>query len=239
VIPADLRVDHAYLVSCKYLSRIVLNAGPSRLFDRALSGDERSLTDWFAEVAPVQYQQFYEAAVATLDLRPFPNRVDELNPTQRALLRSGLRSRVLPAPCQQPWSAMCREVAERSVQRWTAVLDTPRRKLRMLWRLLRIGGATYYVLGADRDSQLRLRVASAWDWMQEFELRDLTIESKAAGQPEIGWRAEVRRRASNATQLVLGHVEIRWSHGRFSGFPEAKVYLDTRHGEVPGYFALR
>ena len=38
VVPADLRVDHVYLVSCKYLSRIVVNASPHHLFDRLLAG---------------------------------------------------------------------------------------------------------------------------------------------------------------------------------------------------------
>jgi len=38
VIPADLRIDHVYLVSCKYLSKVLLNAGPARLFDRLLVG---------------------------------------------------------------------------------------------------------------------------------------------------------------------------------------------------------
>ncbi len=37
---------------------------------------------------------------------------------------------------------------------------------------------------------------------------------------------------------VRGHVEIRWSHGKFSGYPEAKIYLDTPHEQVPGYFPL-
>ena len=37
---------------------------------------------------------------------------------------------------------------------------------------------------------------------------------------------------------VGGHVEVRWSHGRFGGLPEAKVYLDTPHARVPGYFPL-
>ncbi len=35
-----------------------------------------------------------------------------------------------------------------------------------------------------------------------------------------------------------GHVEVRWSHGRFRGAPEAKVYLDTPHADVPGYSPL-
>ena len=37
---------------------------------------------------------------------------------------------------------------------------------------------------------------------------------------------------------MRGHVEVRWSHGRFCGPPEAKVYLDTPHADVPGYFPL-
>ena len=36
VIPADLRVDDVYLVSCKYESRNLLNSGPSKLFDQRL-----------------------------------------------------------------------------------------------------------------------------------------------------------------------------------------------------------
>ena len=39
-------------------------------------------------------------------------------------------------------------------------------------------------------------------------------------------------------QAAPGHVEIRWSHGKLSGSPEAKVYLDTPAMQVPGYDAL-
>jgi hypothetical protein len=45
-------------------------------------------------------------------------------------------------------------------------------------------------------------------------------------------------RVSGAERVVEGHVEGRWSHGRFQGAPEAKVYLDTPHAEVPGYHPL-
>jgi hypothetical protein len=54
----------------------------------------------------------------------------------------------------------------------------------------------------------------------------------------VAWRAVVRHRASGRTADVDGHVEVRWSHGRFSGAPEAKVYLDTPHERVPGYWPL-
>ncbi len=38
VVPADLRVDHVWLVSCKYLTKVLANSAPARLFDRGLAG---------------------------------------------------------------------------------------------------------------------------------------------------------------------------------------------------------
>ena len=38
VAPIDLRVDHVYLVSCKYLSKILFNVSPASVFDALLFG---------------------------------------------------------------------------------------------------------------------------------------------------------------------------------------------------------
>jgi len=37
IAPVDLRIDHVYLVSCKYLSRNIANPSPGRLFDGLLA----------------------------------------------------------------------------------------------------------------------------------------------------------------------------------------------------------
>ena len=67
-----------------------------------------------------------------------------------------------------------------------------------------------------------------------FELRAFDVEPRAGGQPMVGWHAVVRDRCRHATKLVVhGHVEVRWSHGRFAAPPEAKVYLDTPHARGP------
>jgi hypothetical protein len=54
----------------------------------------------------------------------------------------------------------------------------------------------------------------------------------------VTWAATVEDRGAGEDRTVEGHVEIRWSHGRFAGSPEAKVYLDTPHHLVPGYWPL-
>lgn len=237
IVPADLRIDHVYLVSCKYMSKVLVNAGPTRLFDRLLLSDERPGVHWFHEVAPDEFNAFYRAARASCGL-DLPDAVEHLEAAQQQVLRRAFGDRRLPSDVVPWWEALCEAVALRSAQHWQTALSSPRLALRQLWRILRITNTTYFVLGSDRHARLTLRVLSAWDWQQSFELREFTVAPQVAGQPEVSWHAIVRERATGADRGFGGHVEVRWSHGRFVGAPEAKVYLDTPHVEVPGYELL-
>jgi hypothetical protein len=235
VVPADLLIDHVYLVSCKYLSRIVVNASPHHLFDRLLTGGHgRRGADWFGEVAPTEHAALYAAVRDALDLE-LPAAVDALDTTQRRDLGHRLRAG-WPGDTVRLYEALVARVADASAERWRTAIGADAES--MLWRLLRIGSAPYFVLGASSSGFLRLRIATPWDWRRRFELRALDVVPRSGGQPMVDWRAVVRERDSRTEQVVNGHVEIRWSHGRFAGRPEAKVYLDTPHAEIPGYFPL-
>jgi len=98
--------------------------------------------------------------------------------------------------------------------------------------------APYFILGSDARQPLRLRIDTPWDWRQRYKLCRLTITADPGGQPQVAWRAEATETATGHTKTVHGDVEIRWSHGRFAQAPEAKVYLDTLHHDVPGYVRL-
>jgi len=239
VIPADLRIDHVFLISCKYLSKVLLNPGPRRLFDRLLVGEERSTVNWFAAAAPNEFQALYTAARSHTALPGLPPSVGDLGRDQQAALKAALNSRAWPQALQLPWANLCSAVSLESTRRWQSAMSTDRDRLRLLWRLLRVTTGTYFILGTDKTAHLRLRIDSAWDWMQSYELRAFEVAARRAGQPEVGWQATVRRRTDSHDLTVNGHVEIRWSHGRFLGAPESKVYLDTAHGSVPGYNALK
>ena len=237
-IPADLRVDHVYFVSCKYFSRIVVNASPEHLFDRVLTGGhgQRSTVNWFQEIAPHEHGALY-AVVRDSVATALPAEVTALNAGQRReLAHSFDRGRGWPGDGEALYAALVARVATESARRWRAAIDS--KSEAMLWRLLRIGSAPYFVLGASPKGFTRFRIATPWDWRQRFELRKFEVDARAGGQPMVAWDAIVRRRADDTEVPVCGHVEIRWSHGRFCGPPEAKVYLDTPHNDVPGYFAL-
>ena len=302
VAPIDLRVDHVYLVSCKYLSNILFNVSPSSAFDSLLLGGpgrggraSRETSpgggDWYAEVAPVEYQALYEAvrlavrggpdaaplrtprppapggriglapgAVALPGLgadeasppdaptpgpapppllHDLPPRAVDLTPAQRDTLGQWLRPGWTPG-AKDLYATLSRAVSRASADRWEAAMDAGAGAGEaMVWRLLRIGSAPYFVLGSSAARSLRLRIATSWDWRQQFQLVALAMEPQPGGQPRVGWEATVRDRVSREMHLVLGHIEVRWSHGRFGGLPEAKGYLDTPHHLVPGYVTLR
>lgn len=238
-IPADLRIDHVYLVSCKYLSRILVNASPANLFERGLSGGDGVRDgDWFATTAPAAFQALYQQVIR--DHAPsgrWPQRATDLSTAERRELRS-LIPRDWSPDCARRYAELCAEVSQRSAKRWAARLSSRRDRRSILWRMLRIGSAPYFVLGTGGPAPLRLRVLTPWDWDRRFDLARFEVRSEVGGQARVRWEASVRDRTDDRLSTVSGHVEIRWSHGRFSGAPEAKVYLDTPHTRVPGYVPL-
>lgn len=234
VVPSDLRVDHVYLVSCKYLSRILHNPSPARLVEGLLTqAPVDDLRDWYYRVAPVEYQELYEACVPVVDGSPLPGRAADLAKAERRRLALALRSG-WPPGAAEAYAGLCRSVSEATAAAWNARVSSHNADA-VLWRLLRIGSAPYFVLGASPDGSMRLRIDTPWDWRQRFRLRRFQIEPQLGGQPRVTWAATCKSRTTSEEFIAHGHVEIRWSHGRFGQPPEAKVYLDSAHEHVPGY----
>lgn len=237
VLPADLRIDHVYLVSCKYLSKILHNPSPARLVEGLLTQapvDDRS--DWYQRVAPDEHQALYAICRNEMGLADLPDRVTDLDVAERRQLAKALHGEWSPS-ATPAYEALCRAVSVATAERWQASLGTSSGE-ELLWRLLRIGSTPYFVLGSDRTGPMRLRIATPWDWRRRYRLRAFSITAQTGGQPLVGWSATYDDHVSDETRTVSGHVEVRWSHGRFGQRPEAKVYLDTRHEQVPGYFSL-
>lgn len=241
-IPADLRVDHVYLVSCKHLSKVLHNVAPAHLFERALivrRGLEAA-SDWYLTIAGDAYQSFYERVREAVAIPGLPASVSALTAAQRNLLRGALSAtKAWPHGLHAHYVDFAHEVARASAERWSQQLPTRSTREEQLWRLLRHASAPYFVLGASAKDPMRLRIATPWDWRQAFEFESFEVTAdEHAAQPQVRWAGRVRRRVDNAPLTVSGYVEIRWSHGRFRQPPEAKVQLSTKHEDVPGYFAL-
>ncbi|MCY3635040.1 MAG: hypothetical protein OXH23_05485 [bacterium] len=242
--PADLRIDHVYLVSCKYGSRLLHNVSPGHLFERLLAVRQGSAGDWYAEVASVEYQALYQAARHYLaeheeGFEDLPLAVTDLNADQHKRLKLPF-SRRWPEPLAEAAHWFSVAVSQASAERWLSALGgRASRREEALWRLLRLQPAPYFVLGTDhRRRPVRYRVDTPWDFRQRFVFKSFDVWPEARVQPVVRWRGDLIVRATDTPVHVDGHVEVRWSHGRFQGSPEAKVYLKTPHLETPGYSEL-
>lgn len=237
VVPSDLRVDHVYLVSCKYLSRILHNSSPARLVDGLLTqAPVDNLRDWYQRVAPVEYQKLYEACVDVVEGVPLPPLASDLVSVQRRHLAKALQGG-WSADATAAYARLCSVVSETTAESWKARINS-RNVDAMVWRLLRIGSAPYFILGTSPHGSMRLRIDTPWDWRRAYRLRHFEVAAQEGGQPRVGWTAVYEVRQTSEGHTVHGHIEIRWSHGRFGQPPEAKVYLDSPHEDVPGYHPL-
>lgn len=236
-VPADLRIDHVFLVSVKARSNVLHNLSPSSLFDGGPGGGRH----WYGAVAPTELQALYEATSAHVGARGLPPSVGDLLNADVSRLTEGLPDRRWPSELLAPYRALCQTVSAASAERWNGRLSDRAARELQLWSLLRLAPTPYYLLGASKSDVLRIRVDTPWDWRQRWRFLGLDIEPDLrAGQPQVRWRGRVRAARGHLDQerVVEGIVEVRWSHGRFCGAPEAKVQLRTRHEDVPGYNEL-
>lgn len=242
LVPADLLVDRVYMISCKYLSKVVLNTAPACVFLDGLAVTSRSRRiNWFDEVASGAHQALYSRTVEVLGLQDMAASPIALNSEQRQKLKDAFKERTtpgLPDELGTEYKALIDDVSRASADRWNEILDDRAEQERMLWRLLRIYSATYFILGIDERRIMRLRVITPWEWRQSYKFVSFDVVAAQRGQPRVDWAAEYRDLAWGQRRRVRGHVEIRWGHRPFCGPPEAKVYLDTSHEEVPGYIDL-
>jgi hypothetical protein len=236
-LPADLRIDSVFIVSCKNLSKVLLNPSPAALFHSALRNPDLGGHDWYEEIAPVELADLYRASIRHLALAGFPVSPSELTRAQRDILKTRL-VRKWPKDLAPEVAAFVSAVSTRSADLLNATLATTRDRERFYWRLLRIHSAPYFILGRQPSGPTRLRVLTPWDFRRRFAFDGLEISPAHAGQPQIQWQASFTDLDSGASVETVGHVEIRWSHGRFCGAPESKIYLDTPHEDACGYVPI-
>ncbi len=200
--PVDLRIDHVYLVSCKYLSRNIANPSPARLFDGLLAtAGDWDQTDWYevdgARRATGPSTTRAGRRRASTDL---PDDPATLTPSRPAAPPTGVARTVVSARgAPGHYRALCTRVSTDSAQRWHDNVVRQRSAERQAWRLLRIGNATYFLLGADAPplaapaggEPLGLAPGLSSSWIS-------TSGPPPSGQPQVDWAvtyANVRRHA--------------------------------------------
>ena len=238
-IPRDLTVDGVWFIQAKYDSTCVLNTSPGAMVDELLVDHTlESRKSWFEEVALEQLQ-------ALLRRRPAPSFPLDRPARRRARPRQGPKA-VLKAAMRGSAAVTrrgrgLRRAVPSGVDRdhacggGTGSSATLPQRTQMLFRMLRIAGGPYWLLGTKGHTPVRLAVCDTRTWRDRFEL-EAVHRRRCPRRPAAGRLAgrDPRPRHRRAPR-VDGYCEIRWSHGKLQGKPECKVQVTTPLDQIPGY----
>ena len=97
----------------------------------------------------------------------------------------------------------------------------------------RINGVAYYLLGSEKNKPFAVELPSSSKWIKKYEFLNIEAIPKKAGQPEVVLNFSFRDKETNLISKIPLKIEIRWSHGKFCGNPEAKVHKQWSYTGLP------
>lgn len=245
-VPRDLSVDSVWFIQAKFDSTCVLNTSPASLADSLLADDGvATRASWYEQVALPELAAYYEVVRAGVDGSSLwgvegvelPTDVRDLDASHRRVLKEAMRGSP-PDPAEETaYAELSRAVSIETALRWQHRLRaaTASQRTQMLFRMLRIAGGPYWLLGTKGASLVQLAVVDTRTWRDRHRLRSFEVAPARVGQPQVDWRAVVTDALRGEDLVVEGHCEIRWSHGKLQGNPECKVQVDTPLAALPGY----
>lgn len=239
-------------VSLKAESDIVNNFSPAHLFisvPQGSSAPDRS-ENWYLQTAPGEIQKLYDS---TYEIRQdrfpasFPSSVKEFeriaSRNDRKELAKGIDK--LEGEARDIFEAtrieMCHKVAVVSAQMFNEHLQTSLNSSsknsiidKIIKDLFRLNSVEYIVAGVSAGTEFAVIVPSIDDLKQEWEIRSIkAVADLSRKQSVVNILVTYRSKSDKTTETTSKfHVEIRWSHGKFCGSPEAKLYKDFKWHEV-------
>src|SRR5690606_36253259 len=111
-------------------------------------------------------------------------------------------------------------------------------RTQMLFRMLRVAGGPYWLLGTKGARPVQLAITDTRSWRERFTLKRFRVSAAQVGQPQVDWRATVVDALDGRARSIEGCCEIRWSHGKLQGNPECKVQVTTPLADLPGYHPM-
>jgi hypothetical protein len=227
-------------VSIKNDSNVVYNLSPHNLFERVPSG-LRALPrsdNWFLRNAPGDMQSLYQIAVSDLAGRGFPAEYTEFERkatrAYRKQLQCLIRDRIDPeVPAfRHTYRLMCHSVSKSSTDLFNGIFArtvSSAERIPMLDGLLevffRLDSVPYLLAGIDGGAPFAVNVPSITHWRKEWQITSVqAVPDSASGQCIVGFEFTVEHRQTRNSHTLPFHAEVRWSHGKFCGNPEAKLY---------------
>jgi len=234
-------------ISVKANSNLVLNASPFNLFQAIPLGQvpAQRAENWYLELAQTELQYLYsllwdyglqqEANINHLS-RDIVEFEQDASKSDRRTLQAIIKQLTDDAKPKfnQTYVAMCHAVAQKSAAIFNQNLNQSlagSAKHGVLEHLVkyffRLDTTEYILAGLDGKQAFAVIMPELTQWKQQWRIKSVQAEANLRRkQSVVNIYVAYEHKKQRLSHTAKFHVEIRWSHGKFCGAPEAKLYKD-------------
>ena len=229
-VSRDLVFSSVLYVSVKAESDVIFNKSPSLVFEHLPRGDvtTEKKQDWYLQVARDKYQELY--SFFNPESRGYPSQIEDYCQSKGRGSFKDIVNNNYNEDARHLYHKLCKKVSQESADIFNNNLS---QKDILSEYLFRINSVSYILAGIDCKNQFAVEVPDSTTWKNNYRLEEVYAYPVSAGQPEVGIRAKVCAINTKEYFNFDFSVEVRWSHGKFNGNPEAKLYKKFAYKDVP------
>jgi hypothetical protein len=237
-------------VSVKTESNVVANLSPTNMMVNLPQGKAPATREenWYLKTEPAKLQGLYtfvhslseELRRLPADVRTFEAQATHDNRKRiQAVLKASPAATL--AEFDRLYQELCRSVAERSADMFNRNLSgslatSSRRSVfeNLARWFFRLNAVRYVLCGIDHGEDFAVVVPDLTNWLREWALESVEASPDLTrGQSVVDFVVTARRKADRLELEAHFHSELRWSHGRFSGAVESKLYKEFPWKSLP------
>lgn len=248
-VSKDLCIDDQVFVSVKSDSNVVFNLSPYNLLQALSTGSPMAAKEinWFLQTAPGKYDDLYQFVRRGFrGSSQLPLTVSEFDKSAGKTIRKEVQEWLDNLNSGQKsefeglYISMCHTVAGKS----SHLFMENRRNIKrsqlntanewILKFFLRLNSTPYILAGLEGGKPFAVKVPDVTKWFQQWNFIDITAKADTdREQCVVVFSLRLTSKENNKVVELPYHAEIRWSHGKFCGNPEGKLYKDFKWSDVP------
>ncbi|MCX5774444.1 MAG: hypothetical protein NTX05_07555 [Fusobacteria bacterium] len=244
-VAKDLEVSN-FRISVKENADVFINGSPITIFEDipcGIFGQRRKGDDWYILTAKSELNEYYKVCKNLIDNK-LPVSIEDYYESNRdrkefskevAKLHKNKTIIVLST-----YKKMCQKVRENSAEIFNQNIKNYQKKNKSKNALsaafhyfFKVNGVKYILAGTEKNKAFAVILKSSSEWLKEYELLSILATPNDAGQPEVNLNCKFKNKITKEEYCFVLRIEIRWSHGKFCGNPEAKVYKTWSYTELP------
>lgn len=235
-------------ISVKLDSNVVANYSPYNLLESIPSGSAQAkgTDNWYLHLAFSLYQDLY-SYVRIKNANQLPDNVSDFEKNASKADRKLMQNIIKDFNEEEQkkfagiYISLNHQIAKLSSQIFNKhISDSLKKPSRnavlenLIRAFFRINAIEYILCGIDHRKKFGVLIPDLSKWKRNWRLQDLkAIPDLKRKQCVVNFEMVIKNLTNKKTKQLKFHAEIRWSHGKFCGNPEAKLYKEFLWRDVP------